>query len=211
MTITIQDKIQQFSKRIFGSIEAQSELKKQALIEKYKVEIEKHTAEIAARKKEILDSAVTRAERERVRIIAQERNDESHMLMSIKQRVLQETLEKMRGYAREFTDSPEYRSYMKSNMLNMLQSLKESRKINIYAMEKDMELCRQLLQQEGQDYLKNGNCEILKALRDIVGGFIAEDTENLIQLDFTLVALIDENKDTVGAAITRKFNEVSSL
>jgi|GEM_PF-5742674 len=211
MTITIQDKIQQFSKRIFGNIEAQSEMRKQELTERYRAEIEKHAAEIAARKKDILDSALMKAERERVRIIAQERNDENHMLMNIKQRILQETLEKLRGYAAEFADSLEYSSYMKSNMMEMLQSLKESQKINVYAMEKDLELCRQLLEQVGQQHLKNASCEILKSTQDIIGGFIAEDIENLIQLDFTLKALIDENKDTVGAAITRKFNEVSSL
>lgn len=211
MSITIQDKIQQFSKRIFANIEAQSEVRKQELTKQYKTEIEMRTSEVAAKKKEILDSAMAKAERERVRIIAQAQSNENHMLTTKKQQFLQEVIKKLYGHAVAFANSEEYHSYMTANIRTVLQSLSKSHKISIYVMEKDMALCSEILEREGKDLMSNSSCQVLKATRDIIGGLIAEDIDNLIQLDFTLRALIDDNKDLVGAAITRKFNEVSSL
>lgn len=211
MSVTIEDKIELFSKLIFGNIEAKSSQKKQKLAETQEKELEVFGLQIEKRKKEIMDHTLARADREKIKLTAQARNKQQHMLVNQKQQAMQKVMEKLREFAGAFTNSEEYKVYLENNFLSAIKALNKSNQITFYAMEKDSQLCTQILQKELTQTDKKIKYELKKVPHNIIGGIIAEDTENLLQLDLTLKALIDEHKDEIGAAITRRFNEVSSL
>lgn len=208
MAVTLEDKIQLFGKMIIGNIEAESEDMRHKLEGQHQTELDKLKEEIAQKRAELISAAEARGERERKRIISQVRNEEQHRLVAMKQEALQTIMKSLREKAESFTATADYRGYMEKSINSVIRGLVEAKHITIYVAEKDMELCKELMnsQQNSSAELKY---DIKQASQNIIGGLIAEDNENQLQIESTLKALIEENRDIVGAAITRRFNEVS--
>jgi V/A-type H+-transporting ATPase subunit E len=211
MSVTIEDKIELFSKVIFGNIEAQSSQKRQSIAETQDRELEKYEIEMRKKKKELMETAIAKAEREKTKLIAQAKNQQQHMLVDQKQRTMQKIMERLQALAIEYTSTIEYNEYMKKNIETALKTLDNSKQVTFYVMEKDLQLCANLLEKLIINAGKQVRYEIEKVAHNIIGGVIAEDMEELLELDLTLKALLEEHKDMVGAVVTRRFNEVSSL
>jgi V/A-type H+/Na+-transporting ATPase subunit E len=210
MSVTIEDKIELFSKVIYGSIEEQSSKKRESLIDAHKKELDEICKEIEERKVEIVEAAIAKAEREKVKLIAKANNQHQHILLDKNQQAIQKVMERLQEFARAFTETQDYKGYMKRNIESIIMTLDKSKQITFYCMEKDLQLVGQILE-ELIDANSQIKYEIKKTTYNIIGGIIAEDMVNLMQLDLTLKTLLDEYKDTVGAAITDKFDEVSNL
>jgi V/A-type H+-transporting ATPase subunit E len=211
MSVTIEDKIELFSKVIFGNIEAQSSQKRQRLTEAHKKELERLAEEAEKRKRELMEAAAAKAEREKTKLIAQANSQQQHTLIELKQQTIQKIMGKLQELAGAYTEHEDYKKFMKKSIEAAMMTLEKSKQITIYCMEKDLQLVGQILEERVTNAENPVEYDMKKASHNIIGGIIVEDTENLFQLDLTLKALIEEHKDTVGAAITRKFNEVSSL
>jgi V/A-type H+/Na+-transporting ATPase subunit E len=210
MSVTIEDKIELFSKVIYGSIEEESSKKRERLADAHKKELDEICKEIEERKVEIVEAAIAKAEREKVKLIAKANNQHQHILLDKNQQAIQKVMERLQEFARAFTETQDYKGYMKRNIESIIMTLDKSKQITFYCMEKDLQLVGQILEEliDADNQIKY---EIKKTTYNIIGGIIAEDMINLMQLDLTLKTLLDEYKDTVGAAITDKFDEVSNL
>jgi V/A-type H+/Na+-transporting ATPase subunit E len=210
MSVTIEDKIELFSKVIYGSIEEQSSKKRESLTDAHKKELDEICKEIEERKAEIIEAAIAKAEREKVKLIAKANNQHQHILLDKNQQAIQNVMERLQEFASAFTETQDYKGYMKRNIESIIMTLDKSKQITFYCMEKDLQLVGQILEEliDADNQIKY---EIKKTTYNIIGGIIAEDMINLMQLDLTLKTLLDEYKDTVGAAITDKFDEVSNL
>lgn len=211
MSVTIEDKIELFSKVIFGNIEAQSSQKRQSLAETHKKDLEGFAEEAEKRKSELVEAATAKAEREKTKLIAQVNNLQQHTMVDQKQQIMQKVMERLQELAGEFTETQDYKAYMKKNVESTIMTLNKSKRITFYSMEKDLQLVGQILGERLTNADRPIEYDVKKVSRNIIGGIIAEDMDNLLQLDLTLKALVEEQKDIVGADITRKFNEVSSL
>jgi V/A-type H+/Na+-transporting ATPase subunit E len=210
MSVTIEDKIELFSKVIYGSIEEQSSKKRESLTDAHKKELDEICKEIEGRKVEIVEAAIAKAEREKVKLIAKANNQHQHILLDKNQQAIQNVMERLQEFASAFTETQDYKGYMKRNIESIIMTLDKSKQITFYCMEKDLQLVGQILE-ELIDANSQIKYEIKKTTYNIIGGIIAEDMVNLMQLDLTLKTLLDEYKDPVGAAITDKFDEVSNL
>jgi V/A-type H+/Na+-transporting ATPase subunit E len=210
MSVTIEDKIELFSKVIYGSIEEESSKKRERLADAHKKELDEICKEIEERKVEIVEAAIAKAEREKVKLIAKANNQHQHILLDKNQQAIQKVMERLQEFARAFTETQDYKGYMKRNIESIIMTLDKSKQITFYCMEKDLQLVGQILEEliDANNQIKY---EIKKTTYNIIGGIIAEDMVNLMQLDLTLKTLLDEYKDPVGAAITDKFDEVSNL
>jgi V/A-type H+/Na+-transporting ATPase subunit E len=210
MSVTIEDKIELFSKVIYGSIEEQSSKKRESLTDAHKKELDEICKEIEERKAEIIEAAIAKAEREKVKLIAKANNQHQHILLDKNQQAIQNVMERLQEFASAFTETQDYKGYMKRNIESIIMTLDKSKQITFYCMEKDLQLVGQILEEliDANNQIKY---EIKKTTYNIIGGIIAEDMVNLMQLDLTLKTLLDEYKDPVGAAITDKFDEVSNL
>ncbi|OGO77509.1 MAG: hypothetical protein A2Y23_07490 [Clostridiales bacterium GWB2_37_7] len=211
MSVTIEDKIEIFSKLIFGNIEEQSSERKQMLAEPHKKELEALKLEVEERRKELMETAIAKAEREKTKLMAQAKNQQQQMLIYQKHQAMQRIMEKMKALAEAYTNTQGYKEHIRKTIELALKTLDQSKQIIFYVMEKDLQLSEQILNEKLTKANKQIIFEVKKASGNIIGGIIAEDKEELLQLDLTITAILDENKDKVGAAITKRLNEVSSL
>ncbi len=211
MTVTIEDKIEMFSKLIYGNIEAQSSDKRQKLTETYNQELEKLKTDVQKKKEEMLELASAKAERERKKLLAQTKNQQQHKLVELQQQSVQTVMQGLIQRVTAFVDTPEYQAYFQRNVSAAFEALSGSKHIDLYVAEKDLSLCRTLAEQENSRAGIQKTLDIKPAAKGIIGGLIAEDSDNQLQLDLTLRSIIEEKRDLIGTEITRKFNEVNNL
>ena len=211
MSVTIEDKIELFSKVIYGSIEEQSSQKRESLDEAYKKELEELSIDIEKRKVEFVEVAIAKAEREKVKLIAKANNNQQHVLLNKKQQAIQNVMERLQEMASAFTETQDYKSYMKKSIESIITTLGKSKQTTFYCMEKDIQVIEQIMEEKLINMDNQLKYDIKKINYNIVGGIIAEDMVNLMQLDLTLKTLIDEYKDMVGSSITSRYDEVSNL
>lgn len=211
MSVTIEDKIELFSKVIFGNIEVQSSEKRESLGEAHKKELEELSKETEKRKAELMEAAKAKAERERIKLIAKANSQQQHILLNKKQQAIQNLMERLQKLAEAFTETQDYKDYINKSIESAIIKLGKSKQITFYTMEKDLQLVTQILEEKLIHTDHETKYDIKKANNNIIGGIIAEDRIVLIQLDLTLKAFIEEHREKIGAAITHKFDEVNTL
>lgn len=211
MTVTIEDKIEMFSKLIYGNIEAQSSDTRMKLNETYKQELEKLRADVQKKKEEVMELAASKADRERKKLLAQTKNQQQHNLVELQQRAVQKVMQGLVERVTAFVDTPEYQAYFERNVASAFEALRESKHIDLYVAQKDLDFCRQLAEKENSKARIQKTFDIKPAAKGIIGGLVAEDNDNQLQLDLTLRSIIEEKRDLIGTEITRKFNEVNNL
>lgn len=203
MTVTIEDKIELFRKMIYGNIEAQSSQRRQVLTEAHEKELQQFEAEVEKKKGELQAAASAKAERERTKLLAQAANHQHQMLIAQQHEIFEKVMKRMQEKATAFASTEPYIAYLQKNIQLAQRAMGGASKLTYYVLEKDMEFFHAQMQEHKEVEIKPGP-------GNMIGGFIVEDRENLLQMDLTLKSLLEENKEGIGAEITRRFNEVST-
>jgi V/A-type H+-transporting ATPase subunit E len=211
MTVKIEDKIEMFSKLIYGNIDTQFWDDKQKLTENYKQKLDELKAEVQHKRDELMNLATARAESERKKLLAQVRNQQQHMQVALQQKFVEAVIAELYKQMTAYTETPAYKAYLERNVAAAFEALKNSKRIDLYAAEKDLPLCRQLAQREMSNAGPSKNIDVKLISKDIIGGLVAEDSDNQLELDLTLRSILHEKREMIGTEITRKFNEVNSL
>lgn len=210
MSVTIEDKIGLFSKMIFGKIETNSSERRQSFIGKYEEELLMLEKEIEDKKDELLKASDLKAERERMKLLAQLKSQEQRKLVASKQKFVDSVIALLYNFAEKLTATEDYKLVLGKALESLSKDLKESRYIHFYVLQDEFDMFLQVLQDNIEKFGHDFKYVIEAAPMNILGGFIAEDRERLLQIDFSLRTMVEEYRDTVGATITRKFEEVSS-
>ncbi len=210
MSVTIEDKIGLFNKMIFGKIETHSSERRQDLIGKYNEELLKLEKEIEEKRVELLKAADLKAERERMKLLAQLKSQEQRKLVASKQKFIDKAMALLYNYAEKLTTTEDYKEVLSKALDNVSKDFNGAKLIHFYVLKKENDIFLQVLQDNIEKFGHDFKYVIEVAPINILGGFIAEDREKLLQIDLSLRTMVEEYRDTVGAAITRKFEEVSS-
>lgn len=211
MPVTIEDKIELFSKMIFGSIEAESSDRRQKLEKKYQAELIQLEKDIQDKRTELINAANTKADRERIRLLAQVKTQEQQRSIEVKQKMINRIMTILYGYSAKLSNTEDYKAILSKAVDNVSEGFSQARLIHFHVLPNEIDVLKQVLQEKSSRFAPEFKYIIEAAPLNILGGFIAEDKEKLLEIDLTLKTLVEEYRDTVGAAITRKFNEVSSI
>ncbi|MDF2521476.1 MAG: H+transporting two-sector ATPase subunit [Clostridia bacterium] len=211
MSVTIEDKVELFSKIIFSNIEANSSERRQALEEKYKAELAELEKEVELKKTDMMKAASAKAMRECERLQAQIKSQEQRKLVESKQKFVDQVMTMLYGYAARLAASKDYEAVLSKAIDNVSEGFKDSRLIHFYVLPNEFDIIERLLQENKRKFNPEFKYVIEAAPLNVLGGLIAKDKENLLEIDLTLKSMVEEHRATVGAVIIRKFNEVSSV
>lgn len=211
MSVTIEDKVELFSKIIFSNIEANSSERRQALEKKYNAELAELEKEVELKKADMMKAASAKAMRECERLQAQIKSQEQRKLVESKQKFVDRVMTMLYGYASGLAASKDYEAVLCKAIDNVSKGFKDSRLIHFYVLPNEFDIIERLLQENKGKFNPEFKYVIEAAPLNVLGGLIAKDKENLLEIDLTLRSMVEEHRDIVGAAITRKFNEVSSI
>lgn len=208
MTVSIEDKIELFSRMIFKDIEELSTEKRLKATESFEQEKSRLLEEVEAKRKAMLEEAEKKAEKDTKQLIAKAKSRVYHQLLEARQGFINEIIKLLFEEARSFTTEEGYKEYLKNCIGKTAAAFGKSGPLQLYFTKNDLEALGQFIEEQiAQGELK-GRCRLLETGAGIIGGFYAEDGNKEMQVDYTLKALIEENRELVGSNISRRLDEV---
>jgi V/A-type H+-transporting ATPase subunit E len=208
LSVTIDDKIQLFSKMIYTNIEEQSAEKRLKAEESFQQEKQRLMEQVEAKRKAIIEEAEKRAERDRKQIIAKANSRAYHQLLETRQSFINEITELLVQEAKAFTSSEGYRRYLSKCFEKAAAAFSGTDLLRLHFTKTDIEALGQFIGQQAAAAGFGSKFELAEAGVSIIGGFYAEDVKHGMQADYTLRALIEENREYIGNYITRRLDEV---
>ncbi|MDU1442780.1 MAG: V-type ATP synthase subunit E [Clostridium cochlearium] len=195
--VTIDDKINLFSRIIYDEV---NEKIKSKLDELEKIEeetIKKEEREIEEYRnrniKKINEKAKSKLEKEILKLRVKEQKE----ILNLKENIINEVLYSLRKKVVEFTNSTEYMEYINRHLDNILKNIKSKNDIIIYFNKRDMERLSQ--------FIREKNIEVSYETKDIIGGYIIQDKNNKFRIDCSLDKSIKDCKEKIGISITELF------
>ncbi|MBS3994188.1 MAG: hypothetical protein KGZ33_00210, partial [Alkaliphilus sp.] len=143
--ITIEEKLNVFTKLILEDIQKEYEEKHQAISKENNARIEKYKISLEERKTHIVDELVRKGKNEKNKLISQASLDKKRRILNKKQGFINKILDDLQNEAIKFTDSSEYEVFLAKILSESLSNFKEERTLRIIVSKKDLEKYRYLI------------------------------------------------------------------
>lgn len=206
MTVSIENKMNLFRKMIFSDIESNSSDKKQKLIEYFEAEKVKLRKETEQKKQEIINNEVSKAEKDKKQILAKTNAEQYHRVLLKNQEFTEEMIRLLKKEASNYVKSQEYKEYIRDNLIKAEKLMGQSKFAYYYFTKTDMETLGSFIDSSIASIRGKGTYTVKEADPGIIGGFLMEDEDKLIQLNYTLQSLIEENRELIGSNISRRLH-----
>ena len=208
MRVSVEDKIELFRNIIFKEIEESTSEKKLRSIESFEQERSRLLTEVESKKNRIIEAAVKKAEKEKQQIIAKAKSQVHHQMLEKKQQFIIEITELLIQETKSFLTEEGYKEYLSKSLDKAGELYEDTLTVQLYFTAKDLEALGEFINQRISACKLKGKCQIRETGQNILGGFYAEDGKQEMQVDYTLKALIEENRELIGSYISRRFDEV---
>ncbi|MFZ5353808.1 MAG: V-type ATP synthase subunit E [Bacillota bacterium] len=209
MPVTIEDKIEMFRKMLFGNVELNSSQRKKSLMDELEEKKKKLEAEIEEKRQCMFCEAENQAEKERKQLVSKAQSDEHYRILKKQQEYIEILIDILKKKAEVFAATTEYcDSYIRKNLEAACSSFLDSDEVYFYFTEADLSKNREFICSQLDSLRRDKAYKIEKADKNILGGFLVLDREKACQADYTLLALIEENRDIIGLSISQLFDEV---
>ena len=196
---TIEDKISLFSKIIYDKVneEKQGRLETFATESEKRINMEKQKIEELRQsiEKDVLKKSNIKANG----IVAKERLKKQREILTLKEKLINETLENVRGKLVDFVSLAEYKAYFVSILEKTFKEIKTG-DYYLIVLKRDYEKFKS----EIEDILKDNserNVEIKISEGDSIGGIILKDIDGKFKIDNSLDSKLDECKEIIGVRV----------
>jgi len=205
MSVSIEDKIELFSKLIFKDIEELSSEKRLKAAEGFEKEKNRLLGEVEAKRKAVIEEA---EKKDKKQLIAKANSRAYHQLLETRQQFINETIGLLLEEAKRFVSGEGYREYLRKNLEKAAAVFEKSEALQLYFTKRDLESMGGFIEQQISLGELKDRCELLEAGQSIIGGFYAQDAGHEMQVDYTLRSLIEENRELIGSNLFRRLDEV---
>jgi V/A-type H+-transporting ATPase subunit E len=209
VSVTVDEKIENFRKTIFEDIERNSSLKKESLMKDIENKKQLLGEEIELKRTAMLDEATKKSEKEKQQLLAKAYSEEHHKILVKQQEYIEKVVELLKNKAAEYTQSAEYRdNYLSSRIEYACKGFEDVDSVVFYFTQKDIQMFGDSIYSIISSHRKGKAFELKEESDTILGGFIISDKDLMMKADYTLVTLINESRDTIGISISQMFDEV---
>lgn len=195
--VTIEDKINLFSKIIYDEVDEKINFQLDKLKEVEAETMEKEEKDIEKYKNKNTQHINKKSDSKYEKAIFELRIREQQELLSLKENMIDEILYSLKKRLVDFTNSDEYIDYIKNYLDNTLKSIENNEGSIVYFNEKDKEIFKKIINKK--------DVEISDETKDIIGGYILQDKNNKFRIDCSLDENVKECKEKIGISITELF------
>ncbi|KHO32615.1 V-type ATP synthase subunit E [Clostridium tetani] len=195
--VTIEDKINVFSKIIYGEVDDKINSELDELENVEKDTMGKKEREVKTYRDKNIQSVEKKIKSKFEKEVFKLKLEEQQQLLNLKENMINETLESLKERIMDFTKSDEYTNYIKNHLDNTLKDIENKKGIIIYFNKKDLEKFKKIINKD--------NVEVSNESKDIIGGYIIQDKNNKFRVDCSLETSIEECKEKIGISITELF------
>lgn len=193
--VTIEQKLSLFSKLLHRSMDDKFTEEMEKLKKEYEVKIQKKRDAVNKEAEDILSKSQKKAEAEKTELVSKIRVSMKREYMSVKEKHFTILMDHLMCEINDFIQSEKYGNYMISQVKKLEESEQLSDNLIIYMTNRDNEKFAEYIRRE---FLKaNKNCSFKVADDNIIGGFIAEDPVGKIRMNFSIDALLEDNKSYI--------------
>lgn len=191
--VTIEHKLSLFSKLLHRSMNDKFTEEMEILKREYEGKIQKNKAVVDKEAEDILSKSHKRAEAEKTELNSKIKVGMKREYMYVKEKHFAVLLDHLKAEIEYFIQSDKYWDYISSLVKKMEESGQFSNSLIINMTKRDQEkytddIKRELSKSQQKDL------SFKMADDNIVGGFIAEDPISNIRMDFSIEALLEDNK-----------------
>lgn len=206
MAVSIENKIELFRKIIFSDIENNSSNKKQKLLECFEAEKVRLRKDTEQKKQKIINEEVSKAEKDKKQILAKANAEQYHRALLKNQEFTEEMIRLVKKEASKYIRSEEYKDYIRDNLIKAEKLMEQSKFAYYYFTKTDMETLGSFINSSIASIRSEGTYTVKEAEPGIIGGFLMEDEDKLIQVNYTLQSLIEENRELIGSNISLRLH-----
>jgi vacuolar-type H+-ATPase subunit E/Vma4 len=200
--ITVEEKLDVFTKLVLEKVQREYEEKKKEIDEKNNEIIQGHKSEISERAHKLIINITGRGEIQKNRLISRAKVEGKRIVLSKKEELLEKLIGNIEGKAVQFTYEDDYKGYIVNSLCEALENLKNKESIILFLTDKDRDRYRELIintvRENGFD---SENTQIQRLEPGLIGGVIAIDREKTVKVDCTIKTRIEDNRNMIGRVL----------
>lgn len=197
--ITMEGKLDVFTKLVLEKVQKEYEEKKEEIEKGNEEAIKKHKAEIKKKSDKIIGDMTNKGNIEKNRLVSKAKIEKKRAILNKKEELLGKLISNIKLKAVQFTYEDNYRIYMEESLAVVLENLKNKDDIILRITDKDRnkfaEIIKRFIREKGFD-AKKIEFQSLKA--DAIGGVVGIDKEKTIKVDCCIKTKIEDNRNLIG-------------
>lgn len=210
--ITIEEKLNVFTKLILEDIQKEYEEKHQAISKENNAKIERYKISLEERKTYIVDELIRKGKNEKSKLISQANLDKKRRILNKKQEFINKILYDLQNKAVKFTDSSEYEVFLAKILSESLSNFKEERTLRIIVSQKDLEKYRYLILSEANKAgFEEKDVLLMAADEEVTGGVVIYNQDMTLKVDALIDTIIEEFKPKIGQKLYDVLKEAGDL
>jgi len=196
---TIEDKISLFSKIIYDKINEEKKERLSAFSEESQKKINHEKDKIEKLKNKLRSEVTKKSNIKANAIVAKENLNKQREVLSLKNKLIKETLKDVSQRLVEFVLSEQYKPYFINSLKNTLMII-DSGHYYIILLKGDYEKFKSEIEVILKEY-KGLNVEIKISEDDFIGGLILKDFEGKFRIDNSINSVLQESKEIIGVRV----------
>ncbi|KPU43786.1 V-type proton ATPase subunit E [Oxobacter pfennigii] len=196
--ITVEDKLKSFSDEIIKQVEADSKVKLQEFYDHSKRDIETEKKNILKEAHKKIEDMKLKSEAQKKQIISKASIDKDYELLKKRDEIFQRVFADIKKIAEDYVKSEEYEGFLLNCIDKGLSFVNAKEAVLILThgdLEKHKEKIVSYLKNKRPDYI---NIKAEEGEDDMLGGCIVENKMRTLRWDFSIAAMIDNNRELIG-------------
>lgn len=204
--ITIEEKLNLFSKHVFEEIRGTSEEKIRKIEQHNKEQMDAHRYKIEQEKKSYAEEVIKKEKEKNDKQVSQKKGQIKKEIMLEKNKLFNKLIEDIENKLTIFITTNKYKNYLRNIVENGLKEMSNKNNIEVKISKYDMKNNKEDIK---TIILDNGfnNINILESGEDIIGGMILFDKSNRAILDLSLLDKLEQNKEYIGKMLYEALRE----
>jgi V/A-type H+/Na+-transporting ATPase subunit E len=196
--ITVEDKLQVFSKSIIEKVEKDCDNKLFEHLAINKELLDNERKKVSNEALLIIENMKKKAESEKSQMISKAIIEKEHSVLIKKRDIFEMVVNDIRKMTVEFTHKPQYKAFLEMCMNNGLSQVNSDKSV-IFFTPHDIEKYREDIKAYiNENYNTHKRIDVDSTNADILGGCIVENLEKTIRIDCSVESLIDDSKERIG-------------
>lgn len=207
--ITVQDKLNLFTKRIVEKRQTAYDEKVQKLEENMVVELAERRKMLERDRKRYEETLLKGIKAEKAQRLSNARSERKRRLLLKRKTMIDTLLEGVKVYTKEFVNTDKYKSYLIDLLKEHKEDIMTLGHFQMYLNQQDMQYENELL-----EVINAFGCtcdEIKVYEKAMIGGMIFYQTEGALRIDLTLDSTIEDNKKYMGQLIYDLLEEAGEV
>ncbi len=191
--VTIEQKLEMFSKLLHRSMSDKFSDEMDKIRKSYEARLQSNRIEVDREAEELLNKSQKKAVAERAEMISKIRISIKKDYMAAKEKFFDVMMEQLVSKISIFTQSSDYGEYLISLAKKLYAEDPSPEALTIYMTDRDREKYAERIKEE---FVSSHQKELSVKVADdsIIGGFIAENPNRNIRINFSIKALLEDNR-----------------